>query len=83
VWVHAECDKISSNHFKVYPLLLICRYCHFSEFKVHKVTYDVLLIGIFSVSLKDLETTDYFCPTCRGKFDFELSDSEYTKPKVK
>ncbi|KEH35451.1 histone-lysine N-methyltransferase ATX5 isoform X2 [Medicago truncatula] len=47
VWVHAECDKISSNHFK------------------------------------DLETTDYFCPTCRGKFDFELSDSEYTKPKVK
>ncbi|KAK2419520.1 histone-lysine N-methyltransferase ATX3 [Trifolium repens] len=48
VWVHAECDQISRNHFK------------------------------------DLESTDYFCPTCRGKFDFELSDSEKTtKTKVK
>ncbi|KAI5405609.1 histone-lysine N-methyltransferase ATX5 [Lathyrus oleraceus] len=47
VWVHAECDQISRNHFK------------------------------------DLESTDYYCPTCRGKFDFELSDSEKSKTKVR
>ncbi|KAG6715303.1 histone-lysine N-methyltransferase ATX4-like isoform X2 [Carya illinoinensis] len=40
VWVHAECDKISSNLFK------------------------------------NLGGTDYYCPTCKAKFDFELSDSE-------
>ncbi|KAG6649956.1 histone-lysine N-methyltransferase ATX5-like isoform X2 [Carya illinoinensis] len=39
VWVHAECGKISSNHFK------------------------------------NLGGTDYYCPTCKAKFDFELSDS--------
>ncbi|XP_027339578.1 histone-lysine N-methyltransferase ATX5 isoform X2 [Abrus precatorius] len=47
VWVHAECDKISSNLFK------------------------------------NLEGTDYYCPTCKAKFDFELSDSEKSQPKVK
>ncbi|KAG5019196.1 hypothetical protein JHK87_015051 [Glycine soja] len=47
VWVHAECDKISSNLFK------------------------------------NLEGTDYYCPTCKAKFDFELSDSEKPQPKVK
>ncbi|XP_042485997.1 histone-lysine N-methyltransferase ATX4-like [Macadamia integrifolia] len=40
VWVHAECDKISSNLFK------------------------------------DLEDSDYYCPDCKAKFNFELSDSE-------
>ncbi|XP_061345692.1 histone-lysine N-methyltransferase ATX4-like isoform X2 [Gastrolobium bilobum] len=25
---------------------------------------------------KNLEGTDYYCPTCKAKFDFELSDSE-------
>lgn len=47
VWVHAECDKISSNHFK------------------------------------NLGGTDYFCPPCKVKFNFELSDSEKEQPKVK
>ncbi|KOM41393.1 hypothetical protein LR48_Vigan04g159100 [Vigna angularis] len=47
VWVHAECDKISSNLFK------------------------------------NLEGTDYYCPTCKAKFDFELSDSEKPHAKVK
>ncbi|KAJ7965359.1 Histone-lysine N-methyltransferase [Quillaja saponaria] len=47
VWVHAECDKISSNLFK------------------------------------NLGGTDYYCPTCKAKFDFELSDSEKSLPKVK
>ncbi|KAF7830703.1 histone-lysine N-methyltransferase ATX5 [Senna tora] len=47
VWVHAECDKISSNLFK------------------------------------NLGGTDYYCPTCKAKFDFELSDSEKSQPKVK
>ncbi|KAJ7959332.1 Histone-lysine N-methyltransferase [Quillaja saponaria] len=47
VWVHAECDKISSNLFK------------------------------------NLGGTDYYCPTCKVKFDFELSDSEKSQPKVK
>ncbi|KAB1205032.1 Histone-lysine N-methyltransferase ATX3 [Morella rubra] len=47
VWVHAECDKISSNLFK------------------------------------NLGGTDYYCPTCKAKFDFELSDSEKTELKVK
>ncbi|MQL74881.1 hypothetical protein Taro_007253 [Colocasia esculenta] len=40
VWVHAECDKICSSHFK------------------------------------DLEKKDYFCPECKVKFNFELSDTE-------
>ncbi|KAK9145496.1 hypothetical protein Sjap_005399 [Stephania japonica] len=45
VWVHAECDKISSNLFK------------------------------------DLEDIDYYCPDCKAKFNFELSDSEKQQPK--
>ncbi|GAV66205.1 PWWP domain-containing protein/SET domain-containing protein/PHD_2 domain-containing protein/zf-HC5HC2H_2 domain-containing protein [Cephalotus follicularis] len=47
VWVHAECDKISTNCFK------------------------------------DLGCTDYYCPTCKAKFNFELSDSEKGHPKAK
>lgn len=47
VWVHAECDKISSNLFK------------------------------------DLGATDYYCPDCKAKFNFELSDSEEWQHKVK
>lgn len=47
VWVHAACDKMSSN---------------------------------FS---KDLGAADYYCPECRAKFNFELSDSEDWQPKVK
>ncbi|XP_024024188.1 histone-lysine N-methyltransferase ATX4 isoform X1 [Morus notabilis] len=47
VWVHAECDKISSNLFK------------------------------------NLGGTDYYCPTCKAKFNFELSDSEKGQPRVK
>ncbi|CAB4271594.1 unnamed protein product [Prunus armeniaca] len=47
VWVHAECDKISSNLFK------------------------------------NLGGTEYYCPTCKVKFNFELSDSEKGQPKVK
>ncbi|KAK2399203.1 histone-lysine N-methyltransferase ATX3 [Trifolium repens] len=47
VWVHAECDKISSILFK------------------------------------NLGSTDYFCPACKVKFNFELSDSEKSYPKVK
>ncbi|TYJ38514.1 hypothetical protein E1A91_A05G448400v1 [Gossypium mustelinum] len=47
VWVHAECDKISSRHFK------------------------------------DLGGTDYYCPACKVKFNFELSNSEKWQPKTK
>ncbi|XP_022736343.1 histone-lysine N-methyltransferase ATX4-like isoform X2 [Durio zibethinus] len=47
VWVHAECDKITSHHFK------------------------------------DLRATDYYCPTCKAKFNFELSDSEKWQSKAK
>lgn len=47
VWVHAECDKISSNLFK------------------------------------DLGATDYYCPDCKVKFNFELSDSENCQSKVR
>lgn len=47
VWVHAECDKISSILFK------------------------------------NLGSTDYFCPACKVKFNFELSDSEKSHPKIK
>ncbi|KAI7978899.1 Histone-lysine N-methyltransferase ATX4 [Camellia lanceoleosa] len=32
---------------------------------------------------KDLAATDYYCPECRAKFNFELSDSENCQPKVK
>lgn len=35
VWVHAECDKISSNLFKVCPLILICENGYFlSEYEL-------------------------------------------------
>ncbi|CAK8570163.1 unnamed protein product [Lathyrus sativus] len=47
VWVHAECDKISSILFK------------------------------------NLGSKDYFCPACKVKFNFELSDSEKSNKKVK
>ncbi|KAM2533628.1 hypothetical protein PS1_002094 [Malus domestica] len=47
VWVHAECDKISSNVFK------------------------------------NLGATDYYCPTCKVKFNFEISDSERGQPNAK
>ncbi|MBA0600671.1 hypothetical protein Gorai_003874 [Gossypium raimondii] len=47
VWVHAECDKISSRHFK------------------------------------DLGATDYYCPACKAKFNFELSNPEKWQPKAK
>ncbi|XVF53405.1 hypothetical protein PTKIN_Ptkin05aG0097000 [Pterospermum kingtungense] len=32
---------------------------------------------------KDLGATDYYCPTCKAKFNFELSDSEKWQPKAK
>ncbi|KAG5050365.1 hypothetical protein JHK85_011468 [Glycine max] len=38
---------------------------------------------ICSNLFKNLEGTDYYCPTCKAKFDFELSDSEKPQPKVK
>ncbi|KAL5155723.1 Histone-lysine N-methyltransferase ATX3 [Glycine soja] len=45
VWVHAECDKISSKLFK------------------------------------DLENADYYCPDCKGKFNYESSTSQTYKSK--
>lgn len=43
-----------------------------------------VLFGLMnSVFLKNLGGTDYFCPTCKVKFNFELSDSEKSHPKVK
>ncbi|KAK7266919.1 hypothetical protein RIF29_19580 [Crotalaria pallida] len=41
-----------------------------------------VMLGIFCI-LKNLEGTDYFCPTCKAKFDFELSVSEKLQPKAK
>ncbi|GMJ06454.1 Arabidopsis TRITHORAX 5, SET domain group 29 [Hibiscus trionum] len=32
---------------------------------------------------KALGATDYYCPTCKVKFNFELSDSEKWRPKIK
>ncbi|KAL2318129.1 hypothetical protein Fmac_032005 [Flemingia macrophylla] len=32
---------------------------------------------------KNLGGLDYLCPTCKMKFDFELSDSQKSQPKVK
>ncbi|XP_015571335.2 histone-lysine N-methyltransferase ATX4 [Ricinus communis] len=32
---------------------------------------------------KDLGATDYYCPACKAKFSFELSDSEKGQPKSK
>ncbi|XP_077212571.1 histone-lysine N-methyltransferase ATX4-like isoform X2 [Tasmannia lanceolata] len=32
---------------------------------------------------KDLKDTDYFCPDCKAKFNFELSDTEKRQPKIK
>ncbi|GFY84084.1 SET domain protein 16 [Actinidia rufa] len=32
---------------------------------------------------KDMGNNDYYCPECRAKFNFELSDSENLLPKVK
>lgn len=47
VWVHAECDKISSRN------------------------------------LKGIGSSDYYCPECKARFNFELSDSENFHPKTK
>lgn len=47
VWLHAACDKMSSN------------------------------------PSTDSGASDYYCPECRAKFNFELSDSENWHPKVK
>ncbi|XP_027353338.1 histone-lysine N-methyltransferase ATX5-like isoform X2 [Abrus precatorius] len=38
---------------------------------------------IYGKLFKTLGGTDYFCPTCKVKFDFELSDSEKSQSKVK
>ncbi|WCJ36834.1 Histone-lysine N-methyltransferase ATX5 [Euphorbia peplus] len=32
---------------------------------------------------KDMRSTDYYCPSCKAKFNFELSDSEKGQPKPK
>ncbi|XP_065867990.1 histone-lysine N-methyltransferase ATX5 [Euphorbia lathyris] len=32
---------------------------------------------------KDMGSTDYYCPSCKAKFNFELSDSEKGQPKTK
>ncbi|KAJ4954597.1 hypothetical protein NE237_011380 [Protea cynaroides] len=32
---------------------------------------------------KDLEDSDYFCPDCKAKFNFELSDSEKCQTKLR
>ncbi|CAI9762478.1 unnamed protein product [Fraxinus pennsylvanica] len=47
VWVHAECDKFSTN------------------------------------DLEDLGTIDYYCPECKARFNFELSDSDNKQTKAK
>ncbi|KAL1350369.1 hypothetical protein HN51_014460 [Arachis hypogaea] len=47
VWVHAECDKISSK------------------------------------LLKDLENMDYYCPDCKGKFNYKLTAPQIYKSKIK
>ncbi|XP_077251288.1 histone-lysine N-methyltransferase ATX4-like [Tasmannia lanceolata] len=39
--------------------------------------------NICSNVFKDLEGTDYFCPSCKAKFNFELSDTEKRKPQIK
>ncbi|KAK3006688.1 hypothetical protein RJ639_016956 [Escallonia herrerae] len=36
-----------------------------------------------AIPRRDLETTDYYCPGCKAKFNFELSDSEDWQPKTK
>ncbi|RVW87497.1 Histone-lysine N-methyltransferase ATX4 [Vitis vinifera] len=38
---------------------------------------------ISSKLFKNLGATDYYCPACKAKFNFELSDSERWQPKVK
>lgn len=34
-------------------------------------------------ALKDLVGTEYYCPACKAKFNFELSDSEKWESKLK
>ncbi|KAL6320411.1 hypothetical protein AAG906_007108 [Vitis piasezkii] len=38
---------------------------------------------ISSKLFKNLGATDYYCPACKAKFNFELSDSERWQPQVK
>lgn len=38
---------------------------------------------ISNTQFKDLENTDYFCPDCKAKINFELSDSEECHPEAK
>ena len=60
-----------------------------SHFQFLKIYCTPLLI-IFTLSLplfffftKNLGGTDYYCPPCKAKFNFELSDSEKGQPRVK
>lgn len=54
-------------------------YCH-----SHQFCFALTLpLTILFLLLKEMGGTDYYCPACRAKFNFELSDSEKGQPKIK
>ncbi|XP_026441028.1 histone-lysine N-methyltransferase ATX5-like [Papaver somniferum] len=36
-----------------------------------------------TILMKDSETSNYYCPDCKAKFNFDLSDSERYRPKMR
>lgn len=80
MWVHAECDNISNELFKVCLLFyrkifVLCISEFILTFGRRRLT-DVLL-------LKDLEHVDYYCPDCKLKFELEASLSLQIRQKFK
>lgn len=75
VWIHSACDQISHKHFKVHVHVALFQGYHSHLLSCIEIN--------FICYLKDLGETDYYCPTCRTKFNFELSDSEKQDSKSK
>ncbi|KAJ9545686.1 hypothetical protein OSB04_025393 [Centaurea solstitialis] len=51
---------------------------------MRNVIKSLVIISRFFINLDllvDLGTTEYYCPDCKAKFNFELSDSETCQPK--
>lgn len=84
VWVHAECAKVSTQHFKV-------KYC-----RKYSTMYLFLWIVFWKVFLghkwgkindcfwlQDLENTDYYCPDCKEKSNCKVLASQTYKSKIK
>lgn len=79
MWVHAECDKISSRNLKVSQSC----FKFFSLCNIHVLFTSLVDIICCFLYFQELSTSDYYCPECRARFNFELSDSDNMNSKAK